>query len=33
LNWIVLNVALFTPYIQEGYENHKRWERSFHKGR
>ena len=30
LNWIILNVALFTPYIQEGYENHRRWERSFH---
>ncbi len=29
-NWIILNVALFTPYIQEGYENHRRWERSFH---
>ncbi len=33
LNWVILNVALFTPYIQEGYQNHLRWERSFHEGR
>jgi beta-hydroxylase len=32
LNWIVLNVAIFTPYIREGYDHHRRWEKSFHKG-
>jgi ornithine lipid ester-linked acyl 2-hydroxylase len=33
LNWIILNVAVFTPYIQEGCDRHRQWERSFHKGR
>jgi beta-hydroxylase len=32
LNWIILHVAIFTPYIQEGYDHHRRWERAFHKG-
>ena len=25
LNWIVLNVAVFTPYIREGYDHHRQW--------
>ena len=33
LNWIILNAALFMPYIREGYDHHRRWERSFHQGR
>lgn len=33
LNWIILNAAVFTPYIKESYENHREWERSFHKAR
>ncbi len=33
LNRIILNAAVFTPYIQEGYDHHRRWERSFHHGR
>ena len=31
MNWIVLHAAVFTPYIQEGHENHREWERSFHR--
>ena len=30
LNWIVLNVAVFTPYVREGYDNHRKWERRFY---
>ncbi len=30
LNKLLLNIALFTPFIQEGYENHKNWEKKFH---
>ena len=33
LTWIILNVAVFTPYIQEGYAHHRQCERSFHQGR
>jgi ornithine lipid ester-linked acyl 2-hydroxylase len=33
LNWIILNMAAFTPFVQEGHENHREWERSFHKAR
>jgi beta-hydroxylase len=29
-NWLILNLAVFTPFIQEGYDNHRRWEREFH---
>jgi aspartyl/asparaginyl beta-hydroxylase (cupin superfamily) len=32
LNWFILHVAIFTPYIREGYDHHRRWERAFHKG-
>jgi beta-hydroxylase len=31
LNWLILNIAVFTPYVREGHENHRRWERSFHR--
>jgi aspartyl/asparaginyl beta-hydroxylase (cupin superfamily) len=30
LNWMILNMAAFTPLVQEGHENHRQWERSFH---
>jgi beta-hydroxylase len=30
LNWILLRLAPFTPYLREGYENLRRWERRFH---
>ena len=29
-NWLVLNLAVFTPFIQEGAENHREWERRFY---
>ncbi len=31
LNWLVLNLAVFTPFIQEGVDNHKEWEKRFYK--
>ena len=33
VNWLILNVAAFTPYIQEGHEKHRQWERSFYKAK
>ncbi|HZV20828.1 MAG TPA: aspartyl/asparaginyl beta-hydroxylase domain-containing protein [Hyphomicrobiales bacterium] len=33
LNWLILNIALFTPYIREGYDKHRRWERKFYQDR
>jgi aspartyl/asparaginyl beta-hydroxylase (cupin superfamily) len=32
VNWLILNIAVFTPFVQEGHEKHRQWERSFHKG-
>ncbi len=32
LNWLILHIAAFTPYIQEGYGRHRKWERAFHRG-
>jgi beta-hydroxylase len=29
LNWLILNVAVFTPFIREGYEAQKKWEKLF----
>jgi len=31
VNWLILNIAPFSPYIQESYDKHRDWERSFHK--
>ena len=31
VNRLILNIAAFTPYVQEGNEKHREWERSFHK--
>jgi ornithine lipid ester-linked acyl 2-hydroxylase len=30
LNWMILNLAAFTPFVREGHENHREWERAFH---
>lgn len=30
INWLLMNLAVFTPFIQEGMENHKTWEKKFH---
>lgn len=30
LNWLLLNVAMFTPFVREGYDNHRKWERRFY---
>jgi ornithine lipid ester-linked acyl 2-hydroxylase len=29
LNWLLLNIAVFTPFIREGYQAQKRWEKAF----
>ncbi len=30
LNWLLLNLAVFTPFIREGLENQKAWEKRFY---
>jgi len=30
LNWLILNLAVFTPYIQEGYGKQREWEQRFY---
>jgi beta-hydroxylase len=30
VNWLLMRLAVFTPFIQEGMENHKTWERRFY---
>jgi aspartyl/asparaginyl beta-hydroxylase (cupin superfamily) len=30
LNWLLLNLAVFTPFIREGVDNQKAWERKFY---
>jgi ornithine lipid ester-linked acyl 2-hydroxylase len=30
LNWLLLNVAMFTPFVREGCDNHRKWERRFY---
>lgn len=30
LNWLLLNLAVFTPFIREGMDNHKAWEKKFY---
>jgi beta-hydroxylase len=29
LNWLLLNIAVFTPFIREGYQAQKKWEKMF----
>jgi ornithine lipid ester-linked acyl 2-hydroxylase len=33
VNWLILNLAMFTPFVREGHGKHRQWERSFHKGK
>ena len=30
VNWLLMRLAIFTPFIQEGMENHKAWESKFY---
>jgi ornithine lipid ester-linked acyl 2-hydroxylase len=30
VNWLLMNLAVFTPFVQEGMENHKAWEKKFY---
>lgn len=30
VNWLLLNIAVFTPFIREGLDNHKEWEKRFY---
>ncbi len=30
VNWVLLNLAVFTPFIREGLENQKAWEKRFY---
>jgi beta-hydroxylase len=30
LNWLLMNLAVFTPFIREGMENHDAWEKRFY---
>jgi beta-hydroxylase len=30
VNWLLMNLAVFTPFIQEGMQNHKAWEKKFY---
>jgi len=31
VNWILLHLAMFTPFIREGMDNQKAWERKFYR--
>jgi beta-hydroxylase len=30
INWLLLNLALFSPYVRDAKQNLRRWERRFH---
>jgi ornithine lipid ester-linked acyl 2-hydroxylase len=30
VNWLLLNLAFFTPFVREGLDNHKAWEKKFY---
>jgi aspartyl/asparaginyl beta-hydroxylase (cupin superfamily) len=30
VNWLLMNLAIFTPFIREGLDNHKEWEKRFY---
>ena len=30
LNWLLLNLAVFTPFVREGMDNQKSWEKKFY---
>ena len=29
-NWLLMNLALFTPFVREGQEKHRKWEQRFY---
>jgi aspartyl/asparaginyl beta-hydroxylase (cupin superfamily) len=29
INWLLMNIAFFTPFVREGLDNHKAWEKKF----
>lgn len=31
INWTLMHLAIFTPFIREGLDNHKEWERKFYR--
>jgi beta-hydroxylase len=31
VNWLLMKLAIFTPFIREGLDNHKAWEKRFYK--
>lgn len=31
VNWLLMNIAVFTPFIREGMDNHKEWEKRFYR--
>lgn len=31
VNWLLLNIAAFTPFIREGKKAHKKWEKTFYR--
>jgi beta-hydroxylase len=33
VNWLLMNLAVFTPFIQEGMQKHDAWEKRFHAAR
>jgi beta-hydroxylase len=32
VNWLLMNVAVFTPFVREGQEKHRKWEQRFYAG-
>jgi len=30
INWLVLHLAIFTPFVREGSDNHRSWEQRFY---
>src|SRR5437868_6374230 len=30
INWLLMNIAFFTPFVREGLGNHKAWEKKFY---
>jgi beta-hydroxylase len=30
INWLLLHMAMFTPFIREGMDNQKAWEKKFY---
>ena len=30
INWLLMNIASFTPFVREGLDKHKAWEKKFY---